>query len=1323
MDLLRSTRFHSLACALVIYGALTIGIDGASPLKARSAAPLTDQCFPNPCYNRAICRSRGDGYSCFCVPGFQGERCQIEVNECVSQPCRNRATCVDRVGRYACLCSPGFTGATCEVQINECQSQPCLNGGSCHDYVNGFSCTCMPGFQGDRCEIDVDECQHQPCQNGALCIDRLNGYSCDCSQTTFTGRHCETAAPPCTSQPCLNSAICVEDKGNYTCDCWPGFKGRQCEVDVSECSSNPCLYRGRCIELSWQSLYGSESLLPDHYDPQQAAGFICSCPPGTTGTLCEEVVDACDPSPCENGGQCESLVESYVCHCSPQNHDEFLYGGQNCSEAMVGCEGHECQNQGSCSPFLSDGHHGYSCLCPPGLTGPLCQTPTAFSFERKGYLLLQSPLVAAEASCNITLSFRTVLPRAVLFQRGSGGLVLGLELLGGQLTLSLRREALAGGGEEGEALQLRQTLELPLNVTDGEWHSVKAVLEDGLLSLRLLDGGVCQEQDCESEARVDGTLAGADFPESPLQNTFIGGVVEAGAALVPVPAFIGCLRDVFVDSQLVVPEEWLSDSAVNVTAGCSHRDRCQDSPCENRGQCINLWQSYQCRCPRPYEGHDCAEEYVAARFGNKDSQSYAVFTITDNPGSDITVSLFLRTRRHAGLLLVLVNSTSQYLRLWLDKGRVRVQLHNFETLTSESAVNDGDIHFVSMVVDREHMVLYVANQKQGSVEVRTVDSQMGDVVYVGGLAEQKASAAFGGYFKGCIQDLRINGERLQFFRLDTPVTSYPVELMANVIAGCTGDDSCSRNPCQNGGMCYSMWDDFTCTCPPNTAGRRCEEVKWCELSPCPARAECHILSQGYECFSNATFLDDSSVLSYRGNGRIQRSLASISLSMRTRKRHAAILHAESGPEFVTVSVQDGLLFLELQSGVWEGSSTVSLSSRRRVSDGEWHSVHLFMVTPWAEASRWTMVLDEEAEEAGTSSSEGGNLDFLREEVDILLGGLGPEAGWSLVGCLGTVEVGGIALPYYSPSEVNLPRTQEEQFLRTSPSPPRGGCSGGPVCQPSPCVNRGSCQDLWNLFNCSCDEGWAGRRCELNTDTCASNPCIHGNCSVQGLAYKCSCEFGYTGMNCEEEVDVCENHLCAHGGTCLHGVNKYACLCAENYTGPYCNDRVEEIPWYIVVNRNGRPKLPVSVCGDETRNYTCFNAGNCTERELSCDCLPGFTGHRCEQEVDECKSNPCLNGGYCRNLINKYHCVCDMSFAGDNCQIDLTSEGLTADLLLSVSLVSVVLLLALVSISVGLVVALNRRATHGTYSPSRQEKEGSRVEMWNIAQPPPVERLI
>lgn len=72
---------------------------------------------------------------------------------------------------------------------------------------------------------------------------------------------------------------------------------------------------------------------------------------------------------------------------------------------------------------------------------------------------------------------------------------------------------------------------------------------------------------------------------------------------------------------------------------------------------------------------------------------------------------------------------------------------------------------------------------------------------------------------------------------------------------------------------------------------------------------------------------------------------------------------------------------------------------------------------------------------------------------------------------------------------------------------------------------------------------------------------------------------------------------------------------------------------------------------------------------------------------------------------------------------LSIEGLTSDLLLSASLVAVALLVALSASVTVLVMALNRRATRGTYSPSRQEKEGSRVELWSIVQPPPTERLI
>lgn len=300
------------------------------------------------------------------------------------------------------------------------------------------------------------------------------------------------------------------------------------------------------------------------------------------------------------------------------------------------------------------------------------------------------------------------------------------------------------------------------------------------------------------------------------------------------------------------------------------------------------------------------------------------------------------------------------------------------------------------------------------------------------------------------------------------------------------------------------------------------------------------------------------MLAYQGNGQISRNLTNVSLDLRTRKRNAAVLHAEAGSAFLTVSVQDGLLVVELQSSSSEeaaaeekGTSAISLSSRSSVSDGEWHSVQLFMATPWALTSRWTLVVDGRIEEAATSRSRLGNLDFLRQGVNVYLGGLAPDAGWSLAGCLGTVELGGVALPYLNPSDVTLPRVQEEQFVLTSLQPAALGCFGTPVCEPNPCWHEGECQDHFNAFECSCADGWAGKRCDFFLDTCASNPCVHGNCSVSGVTYSCTCAFGFAGVNCDQKTDVCEKHLCANGGTCLQGPDRYACLCPDNYTGPLC----------------------------------------------------------------------------------------------------------------------------------------------------------------------------
>lgn len=185
-------------------------------------------------------------------------------------------------------------------------------------------------------------------------------------------------------------------------------------------------------------------------------------------------------------------------------------------------------------------------------------------------------------------------------------------------------------------------------------------------------------------------------------------------------------------------------------------------------------------------------EHVSARFGNDDSHSYAAFTVDEALEGDLSVSLFLRTRRQDGLVLALTNGSSHYLDVWLEDGKVAVQLDSWESVRSERAVDDGQVHYVSVEVAENRLALHVGDERQGDVDVGSAAAvKAGDTVHVGGLPLSRATSVFGGYFKGCIQDLRISDKRLQFFGKGTPVRSLLPKLLENVTAGCSGDNICS----------------------------------------------------------------------------------------------------------------------------------------------------------------------------------------------------------------------------------------------------------------------------------------------------------------------------------------------------------------------------------------------------------------------------------------------------------------------------------------------------------------------------------------------------
>ncbi|XP_066302866.1 von Willebrand factor D and EGF domain-containing protein-like [Branchiostoma lanceolatum] len=93
------------------------------------------------------------------------------------------------------------------------------------------------------------------------------------------------------------------------------------------------------------------------------------------------------------------------------------------------------------------------------------------------------------------------------------------------------------------------------------------------------------------------------------------------------------------------------------------------------------------------------------------------------------------------------------------------------------------------------------------------------------------------------------------------------------------------------------------------------------------------------------------------------------------------------------------------------------------------------------------------------------------------------------------------------------------------------------------------------------------------------------------------------------------------------------------------------------------------CGaSDAQNFTfitmacpCQNNGRCVpdpnmprgQGQYVCEC-PGYTGQWCEQEIDECQSNPCHNGT-CVDLINGFKCTCDADHVGEFCHIDVDDK--------------------------------------------------------------------
>ncbi|KAJ6642438.1 Cubilin like, partial [Pseudolycoriella hygida] len=206
------------------------------------------------------------------------------------------------------------------------------------------------------------------------------------------------------------------------------------------------------------------------------------------------------------------------------------------------------------------------------------------------------------------------------------------------------------------------------------------------------------------------------------------------------------------------------------------------------------------------------------------------------------------------------------------------------------------------------------------------------------------------------------------------------------------------------------------------------------------------------------------------------------------------------------------------------------------------------------------------------------------------------------------------------------------------------------CRSNPCLNGGTCVDMYEDFNCQCPPNWEGKICSSDVDECAMFAgtelgCQNGaSCSNTPGSYRCSCPPGWQGLHCTKQNVGCAiagADLCGHG-TCISTSEPmgFKCICDQgwqtNGVSLDCSVDIDECSLMSPYCSKDPPVQCINLPGS-------FACGNCPA---------GFTGngHYCV-DVNECDVN---NGGCstapfveCINTKGSSRCgYCPAGWQGD-----------------------------------------------------------------------------
>ena len=267
---------------------------------------------------------------------------------------------------------------------------------------------------------------------------------------------------------------------------------------------------------------------------------------------------------------------------------------------------------------------------------------------------------------------------------------------------------------------------------------------------------------------------------------------------------------------------------------------CEVNQCHNEANCmpylfdeVNDIHNYTCQCQPGFTGFYCDFATTASFDGHAWMRHDGQIAL----GASNMSLRFRTTLPNATLAymqdeagsnrLYLVLTESRTLVLYINIGVVEVTTVSLIT-PSQQNLNDASWHQVAVLFIQNEVQMFLYHPDCGRRPCMTTQDLVHNVgivltaVYLGGTLADVMDPGLTAVAKpliGCLQDIAIDNAML-----------VPQDMLQNrsenLVLGCLRKEQCVPQPCQNGGVCFDLWDEFQCRCKRPYVGETCNTSRF-----------------------------------------------------------------------------------------------------------------------------------------------------------------------------------------------------------------------------------------------------------------------------------------------------------------------------------------------------------------------------------------------------------------------------------------------------------------------------------------------------------------